>query len=120
MLHSRVLKISGRGAPLRCQGARSDAPRTSVHVKVPSCSDSGDGVCSGACFGATPYSALMLMQICGVTNVADAELAVKQGADFVGMILWPKAKRSIDDSVACSISESVSLPLVCNAGGRGG
>lgn len=44
------------------------------------------------------------VKICGVTNVADAELAVQNGADLIGMIMWPKAKRSVDDSTAAAIS----------------
>lgn len=45
------------------------------------------------------------MQICGVATVLDAKEAVRNGADFVGMIMWPKAMRSVDDETAASISE---------------
>ena len=45
------------------------------------------------------------MQICGVTTVQDAQHAVQKGADFIGMILWPKAKRSVDAETAANISE---------------
>jgi phosphoribosylanthranilate isomerase len=47
------------------------------------------------------------VQICGVTNVQDAEHAVKNGADLIGMIMWPKAKRSVDDATAAAISACV-------------
>lgn len=40
--------------------------------------------------------------------MADAELAVQNGADLIGMIMWPKAKRSVDDSTAAAISACTS------------
>ena len=36
------------------------------------------------------------VKICGVMTPADASMAAAAGADFIGMILWPKAKRSVD------------------------
>jgi phosphoribosylanthranilate isomerase len=45
-----------------------------------------------------------LVKVCGVTSVADCALAVEQGADFIGMILWPKSKRSIDFALAREIA----------------
>lgn len=39
----------------------------------------------------------------------DAEHAVGNGADLIGMIMWPKAKRSVDDSTAAAISKCVLL-----------
>ena len=39
--------------------------------------------------------ATRFVKVCGVTSPADAELAAAAGADLVGMILWPKAKRSV-------------------------
>ena len=37
-----------------------------------------------------------LVKVCGVTSVADCQLAVDAGADFIGMILWPGSKRFVD------------------------
>ncbi|KAI5064131.1 hypothetical protein GOP47_0020801 [Adiantum capillus-veneris] len=48
-----------------------------------------------------------LVKICGVTNVNDAILAAQVGASFVGMILWPKSKRSICNSTAKEIAHAV-------------
>ena len=45
-----------------------------------------------------------LVKVCGVTSVADCALAVEKGADFIGMILWPKSKRSIDFALAREIA----------------
>jgi hypothetical protein len=45
-----------------------------------------------------------LIKICGITNVSDAELAAKAGADFIGMILWPKARRAVSVETAAKIS----------------
>eukprot|EP00892_Ulva_mutabilis_P008007 jgi/Ulvmu1/5579/UM023_0116.1 len=47
----------------------------------------------------------ILVKICGVTTVLDAQHAVHNGADFIGMIMWPKAKRSVDDDTAANISQ---------------
>lgn len=47
-----------------------------------------------------------LIKICGVVCQEDAELAGKAGADFIGMILWPKARRAVSLEVAAEISET--------------
>ena len=44
------------------------------------------------------------MKVCGVTNAGDADVAAGEGADFVGMILWPKAPRSVSDETAKAIA----------------
>ena len=43
------------------------------------------------------------MQICGVVSVQDCELALERGADLIGMIMWPRAKRSVPADVAAAI-----------------
>lgn len=47
-----------------------------------------------------------LIKICGVVNKHDASLAAQAGADFVGMIMWPKARRSVSTATAAEISEA--------------
>jgi phosphoribosylanthranilate isomerase len=37
----------------------------------------------------------MLVKICGITMLEDAEAAVDQGADAVGFILWPESPRFV-------------------------
>ena len=44
------------------------------------------------------------VKICGITCVEDAEVAATAGADYIGMILWPMAKRAVSCSVAKEIS----------------
>lgn len=44
------------------------------------------------------------IKVCGVTNVEDAHYAASCGANMIGMILCPKAKRSIPPHVAREIS----------------
>lgn len=48
------------------------------------------------------------MQVCGVTSVEDCELAARSGADLVGMIMWPKAARSVSDATAAAICARAS------------
>lgn len=47
-----------------------------------------------------------LIKICGVVSKQDAELAAGAGADYIGMILWPKARRSVPLETAAQISEA--------------
>ncbi|KAK4688199.1 hypothetical protein P7C73_g1902, partial [Tremellales sp. Uapishka_1] len=44
-----------------------------------------------------------LVKICGVRSLADAKLAIEAGADLIGIILVPSAKRFIASDVAQSI-----------------
>eukprot|EP00879_Flechtneria_rotunda_P010912 GHRR01011403.1.p1 GENE.GHRR01011403.1~~GHRR01011403.1.p1 ORF type:complete len:272 (+),score=72.07 GHRR01011403.1:383-1198(+) len=46
----------------------------------------------------------ILVKVCGVTNVEDAAYAAQQGANFIGMIMWPKAKRSVSDATAAALA----------------
>ncbi|GAX78189.1 hypothetical protein CEUSTIGMA_g5631.t1 [Chlamydomonas eustigma] len=45
------------------------------------------------------------IKICGVVSPEDASLAAQAGADFIGMIMWPKAKRSVSDDTAAKIAQ---------------
>ena len=47
-----------------------------------------------------------LVKVCGVTTPEDATQAASAGAHFIGMILWPKSKRSIDLDVAKSVADA--------------
>jgi phosphoribosylanthranilate isomerase len=44
------------------------------------------------------------VKMCGITSAKDAEIAVEAGAKLIGMILWPKSKRSVALSEAKEIS----------------
>jgi phosphoribosylanthranilate isomerase len=48
------------------------------------------------------------IKICGVTSVADAELAVRAGADAVGVNLVPSSKRCIDEATALAIVRALA------------
>ena len=38
----------------------------------------------------------MMVKICGITRLEDAEAAVRQGASAVGFVFWPGSPRAID------------------------
>lgn len=46
------------------------------------------------------------VKVCGVTNPRDAAHAAAAGANLVGMILWPRAKRSIPADVARQVADA--------------
>jgi phosphoribosylanthranilate isomerase len=47
------------------------------------------------------------IKFCGITSVADAELAVSLGAWAIGLILWPQSKRACDPGEGIRISKAV-------------
>jgi phosphoribosylanthranilate isomerase len=47
------------------------------------------------------------IKFCGITSLADAELAVSLGAWAIGLILWPGSKRACDPGVGVKISAAV-------------
>jgi phosphoribosylanthranilate isomerase len=47
------------------------------------------------------------IKFCGITSVADAELAVADGAWAIGLILWPESKRACDPGEGIRIANAV-------------
>ncbi len=47
------------------------------------------------------------IKFCGITSVADAELAVANGAWAIGLILWPGSRRACDPAEGVRISNAV-------------
>jgi phosphoribosylanthranilate isomerase len=47
-----------------------------------------------------------LVKVCGITNANDAATAAGAGADIIGMIMWPKAKRMVSDQTAKEIADA--------------
>jgi phosphoribosylanthranilate isomerase len=45
-----------------------------------------------------------LVKMCGITSPEDAAMAAKAGANYAGMIVWPKSKRSVCLSLAREIA----------------
>ena len=46
-----------------------------------------------------------LVKVCGIVSVEDARAAIENGANFIGMILWPKSKRSVSRDVARDVAK---------------
>ncbi|KAL4858962.1 N-(5'-phosphoribosyl)anthranilate isomerase 1 [Chlorella vulgaris] len=53
---------------------------------------------------AAPRPQQPVVKVCGVTSAEDATVAAQAGANLIGMILWPKAKRSIPAAVARQVA----------------
>lgn len=48
------------------------------------------------------------VKICGVTRVEDAELAVEEGAEYVGLNFWPKSSRFLTLEAARPIAKAIA------------
>ena len=57
----------------------------------------------------------MLVKICGITRLEDAEAAVDAGAGAIGFIFWPKSPRFVDPHRARKIAEALP-PFVTSVG----
>ena len=57
----------------------------------------------------------MIVKICGITRLEDAEAAVAAGAGAIGFIFWPKSPRFIDPHRARKIAAALP-PLVTAVG----
>jgi len=68
--------------------------------------DSSIGMVSSLDLAVDSDESVPLVKMCGITTVHDAVLAAKAGAKFIGMILWPKSKRSVSLNVAKEISKA--------------
>lgn len=85
------------------------APRGSINLHCIHPSSARRALCrpraAPALASAAPGAAAQrYVKVCGVTNVEDAEIAAAAGANLIGMILWPRAKRSISPAVAREIA----------------
>jgi phosphoribosylanthranilate isomerase len=55
------------------------------------------------------------VKICGITSVADAQLAVKAGADAIGLVFYAPSPRAVSIAQASEIAASVG-PFVTVVG----
>jgi len=53
-----------------------------------------------------------LVKICGITSPEDAALAVAEGADAIGVNLWPGSKRHVDDDTARAVLAAVPAGIL--------
>jgi phosphoribosylanthranilate isomerase len=54
----------------------------------------------------------VLVKICGITSPEDARIAVKAGADAIGVNLWPGSKRYVDGERAKEILAAVPKRVI--------
>ncbi|MBU6411688.1 MAG: N-(5'-phosphoribosyl)anthranilate isomerase, partial [Verrucomicrobia bacterium] len=52
------------------------------------------------------------IKICGITNAADAKVAVRAGADALGFIFYEKSPRAVTIKAAAEISEGIPGSLL--------
>ena len=54
------------------------------------------------------------IKLCGMTRPEDAQVAVEEGADLIGLVLWAPSPRAIDRTAARRVREVVpaGIPLV--------
>jgi phosphoribosylanthranilate isomerase len=57
----------------------------------------------------------MLVKICGITRLADAEAAVRYGARAIGFVFWPNSPRFVDPYRARAIARRLP-PFVTTVG----
>jgi phosphoribosylanthranilate isomerase len=58
---------------------------------------------------------MVKVKICGITNLKDAQAAIRWGADCIGFVFWPKSPRYIQPGRASQIAKE--LPdSVCKVG----
>ena len=57
----------------------------------------------------------MLVKICGITRLEDAEAAVALGAGAIGFVFWPQSPRAVDPERARSIAAAMP-PFVTTLG----
>ena len=54
----------------------------------------------------------MLLKVCGITRIADAQHAVEHGATALGFVFWPRSPRRIEPAVVAEIVAELPQTLI--------
>ena len=55
----------------------------------------------------TRYASAAWIKVCGITNQADAEVAIDAGAHAIGINLWPQSPRHVDFATAQKLTSAL-------------
>lgn len=58
----------------------------------------------------------MLVKVCGITNIEDADQAVQAGVDMIGLNFWPRSSRYVAPIQASKIVEALNGQGVLSVG----
>uniref|UniRef100_A0A1D1Y152 phosphoribosylanthranilate isomerase n=1 Tax=Anthurium amnicola TaxID=1678845 RepID=A0A1D1Y152_9ARAE len=77
--------------------------RDTFHVRRAAANWASHGI---RCAAKEDFIKDITVKMCGIMSAQDATIAAKAGASLIGMILWPKSKRSVSQSEAKEISRA--------------
>ncbi|XP_024400671.1 N-(5'-phosphoribosyl)anthranilate isomerase 1, chloroplastic isoform X2 [Physcomitrium patens] len=77
---------------------------TQAGVAAPIVALQSSQISEGMAEGLNSKAVRPLIKMCGITSPEDAAVAARAGATYIGMIVWPKSKRSVTVSLAQEIA----------------
>ena len=118
--HANLRKLTRSTAPMplhqQQQRRRHQQQRQSkLHLDGFAAFPSRNGAAATATAnGSTDCNGGINVKVCGVTSAEDAALACGEGANFIGMIMWPGSKRGIDTDTAAQVVSAAKSGGKCS------